>query len=84
MDKHGGNQGHSLHPRSRDHPRFSRGEAVIIVVVLSIGFWKAIWEGLSSLENWMLGMARLRLKTIAVANGATNGPNGSQGRQLKI
>jgi hypothetical protein len=31
-------------------------------VVLSIGFWKAIWEGLSSLENWMLEIGAIAVE----------------------
>jgi hypothetical protein len=69
MDKRHRDRGHSLHRRSRDHPRLSRGEAVIIVVVLSIGFWRAIWEGLSSLGNWMLGIG-------AIAVGDNRGGQG--------
>jgi hypothetical protein len=62
MDKRRGNRGHSLHRPSRVHPRLSRGKALIIVVVLSIGFWRAIWEGLSSLGNWMLGIGAIAVE----------------------
>lgn len=69
MDKNRGNRGRSFPRPSGDHPRLSRGEALIFVVVLSIGFWRAIWEGLSSLGNWMLGIG-------AIAVGDNRGGQG--------